>query len=202
MSEMAKRVARTWMTQPGDPRLRKMTPTQFQVQQLRLPVSDARFDRAMTMAARDMGGRYVPATGTIKLPKVSAPGDKTFPTELQVMYRKFPCGILLPTSQQDSPVAGLPCVSFDVIPNTPGDPRHTKIYKNFTGEAATSKVLFGKFLGWLKIISKAVNRYVRNLEQGRTVPFARVAQEQQMADAVVERWVRARIQAKERQDAC
>lgn len=188
-----KKVARTWMRPPADPRLRKLTPTQFGLQQLRLPVSDARFDRAMHMAARDMGGRYVPATGTIKLPKVSTPGDRTFPTELQVMYRKFPCGIILPNAKQDSPVAGLPCVSFDVIPNTPGDPRRSKAYQSFQGEAATSKALFGKFLGWIKILSRAVNRYVKNQENGRTVPFARVASEELMTQRVVENWFRGKL---------
>lgn len=201
MNEMAKRVARTWMTQPNDPRLRKITPTQFQVRQLGLPVSDARFDRAMSMAARDMGGHYIAATGTIKLPRVNNNTDKTFPTELQVLYRKFPCGFLMPKSQADSPVAGLPCVSFEVLPNTPGDPRHSRIYQTFTGEAATSKTLFGKFLGWLKIISKAVKRYIRNSESGHAVPFARVADQERMASAVVEKWVRANLRGQEERDA-
>ena len=175
--------------QQGDPRLRKMTPTQFQVHQLRLPVSDARFDRAMQMAARDMGGRYIPATGTIKLPKVSKPGDTTFPTELQVMYRKFPCGAMIPNVKEDNPIAGLPCVSFDVIPNTPGDPRRSKAYQSFMGEAGVSKTLFGKFLGWLKILSKAVNRYVKTQEAGRVVPFARIAAEELMAEQVARTWL-------------
>ena len=193
MTPDPKKVARNWMHQTTNPRLRKLTPTQFQVQQLRLPVSDARFDRAMQMAARDMGGRYIPATGTIKLPKVSKPGDRTFPTELQVMYRKFPCGAMIPNVKDDNPVAGLPCVSFDVIPNTPGDPRRSKAYQSFTGEAATSKVLFGKFLGWIKILSRAVNRYVKNQEAGRGVPFARIAAEELLAERVAENWLRGKL---------
>jgi hypothetical protein len=193
MNEMAQRVARNWMQQTSDPHLRKVGPTRFQVQQLRLPVSDARFDAAMGMAARDMGGRYIPATGTIKLPKVSYPGDKTFPTEIQVLYRKFPCGAVIPNVRDDDPVSGLPCVSFDIIPNTPGDPRRSKIYQSFMSEAASSKVMFGKFLGWLKIVSKAINRYVKSLEQGREVPFARVARDEMLVEQVVRKWFTAQM---------
>jgi hypothetical protein len=145
---------------------------------MRLPVPDARFDRAMYMAARDMGGTYDRNTGTIFLPRdLVRPGDRSFPTELRVLYRKFPCGMLLRNPKPGDPVSSMPCVSFDVIPNVPGDPRRSRIYQSFQGEAATSKTLFGKFLGWLKIISKAVKRYRQQVGQGRAPQFGRLASE-------------------------
>jgi len=184
MNEMAQRVARQWQ------QMRKVTPTEFQLQQLRLPVSDARFDRVMRMAARDMGGTYVAATSTIKLPKEFArPGDRSFPTEIVGLYRKFPCGIMIPNVKPDNPVAGLPCVSFDLIPNVPGDPRRSRVYKSFQGEAATSKRLMNQFVAWLKIVSKAIKRYVKSNEQGRNVPFSRVAMELELAQKVARQWV-------------
>lgn len=168
------------MRQFQDPHLRQLphrreTPTEFGLRQMRLPVSEARFERAMAMAARDMGGTYHPATATIRLPAgVGRPGDRTFPTELRVLYRKFPCQALMKDPDPGSPVAAMPCVSFDVIPNVAGDPRRSKIFQSFQGDAGSSKVMFGKFLGWLKIISKAVRRYVRSQEAERAVPFAQV----------------------------
>jgi hypothetical protein len=60
-------------------------------------------------------------------------------------------------------------------------------------EAASSKIMFGKFLGWLKIVSRAVNRYVKNLEQGRDVPFARVARDEMLTEQVVRQWFRAQM---------
>lgn len=188
MNQMAQRVARQWrhLQQDG----RRITPTQFQLNELRLPVSDARFDRVMQMAARDMGGTYIPATSTIKLPKEFArPGDRSFPTEIQGLYRKFPCGAMIPNVQPDNPVAGIPCVSFDLIPNVPGDPRRSRIYKSFQGDAGMSKRLMNQFVGWLKIVSKAVKRYVKNTEQGRNIPFARVATEEWMAHQVARKWL-------------
>jgi hypothetical protein len=153
-------VARRWLlARVTDER---QTPTQFHLEQLGLPVSDARFDRAMEMAARYMGGTYLPATGTIRLPREAVrPGDKSFPSEITVLYRKFPCAYVMKGVRRDSPGAGMPCVSFDAIPNVPGDPRRSRIYQSFRGEAGSSKVLFGKFLGWLRIIGDAVRRYVR-----------------------------------------
>jgi hypothetical protein len=168
------------MRQFQDPKLRQLPrrregPTEFGLRQLRLPVSEARFDAAMGMAARDMGGTYHPATATIKLPAgVARPGDATFPTELRVLYRKFPCGALMPNPDTGSPVAAMPCVSFDVVPNVAGDPRRSKVFQSFQGDAASSKVMFGKFLGWLKIVSRAVKRYVKNQEAQRAVPFAQI----------------------------
>lgn len=187
------KVARRWTHQQLDPHLRetgRVTPTEFQVKELRLPVSDARFDRAMDMAARDMGGTYNRNTGVIHLPKdLARPGDRTFPTEIQVMYRKFPCGFIIKDVRRDSPAAGLPCVSFDVVPNVPGDPRRSRIYQSFKGEAATSKTLFGKFLGWLKIVSRAVKRYRQQVEQGRPATFGRLASEE-LPESQVERVAR------------
>jgi hypothetical protein len=191
MNEMAQRVARQWrqLQQEG----RRVTPTEFAVRQLRLPVSDARFDRVMQMAARDMGGTYHPATSTIKLPpQFARAGDRSFPTELLGLYRKFPCGALMKTPGTNEPVsdvASLPCVSFDLIPNVPGDPRRSRIYKSFQGDVTQSKRLMNQFVGWLKIISKAVKRYVRNSEQGRAVPFGRVAAEEELAARVARAWL-------------
>lgn len=147
----------------------------------------------MQMAAREMGGTYHPATSTIKLPHtIARPGDKSFPTELLGLYRKFPCGALMKTPKTNEPVsdvASLPCVSFDLIPNVPGDPRRSKIYKSFQGDVTQSKRLMNQFVGWLKIISKAVNRYVKNTEQGRHVPFGRVAAEIAMSEQVAREWL-------------
>ena len=181
---MAQRVARTWQHQ------RRVTPTEFALQELRLPVSDARFDRVMQMAAREMGGTYIAATSTIKLPKEYArPGDRSFPTEILGLYRKFPCGAMIPNVKADNPVAGLPCVSFDLIPNVPGDPRRSRLYKSFQGDVGMSKRLMNQFVGWLKIVSKTVNRYVKNNEQGRTVPFSRVAAEEELTQRVARAWL-------------
>lgn len=196
-----KKSARTWTRQFQDPKLRQlprdMGPTEFGLRSLRLPVSDARFDGAMAMAAREMGGTYVSSTGTIKLPPVGRPGDRTFPTELRVLYRKFPCAVIMRNPDPESPVAGMPCVSFDVVPNVAGDPRRSKIYQSFQGDAVSSKVMFGKFLGWLKIVSKAVKRYVRNHEMNREVPFARVVASEldtgEAAGRVARRWLQARM---------
>lgn len=189
MNHMAQRVARQWrqLQQEG----RRVTPTEFAVRNLRLPVSDARFDRVMQMAARDMGGTYLPATSTIKLPP-GRPGDKSFPTELLGLYRKFPCGALMKTPKTNEPVsdlAGMPCVSFDLIPNVPGDPRRSRIYKSFQGDATMSKRLMNQFVGWLKIVSKAVKRYRKETEQGRNVPFARLAAELEMSERVTHEWL-------------
>jgi hypothetical protein len=96
---------------------------------------------------------------------------------------------MIPNVKPDNPVAGLPCVSFDLIPNVPGDPRRSRIYKSFTGEAATSKRLMNQFVAWLKIVSKTVKRYVKNSEQGRPVPFARLAAEEELAQRVARAWL-------------
>lgn len=177
------RLARIWTQRPLGQRLQgRVTPTEYQLRDLRLPVSDARFERAMSMAARDMGGTYNSNTSTIHLPReIARPGDHSFPTEITVLYRKFPCGFIMKDS--DNEAAGLPCVSFDVIPNVGGDPRSSRIYQSFKGDAGLSKILFGKFLGWLKIISKAVKRYREQVEQGRPVSFARTAAETRVAEA-------------------
>lgn len=178
------------------------TPTEFQVRDLALPVSDARFDRAMEMAARHMGGTYNRATGVIHLPReLARPGDRSFPTEIQVLYRKFPCGFLTlgPSvgRTEDERGAGRPCVSFDVIPKVPGDPRRSRVYQSFKGDMAQSKVLFGKFLGWLKVLSKAVARYQQQAEQGRVLPFARVASEM-LPESAIERVSRQWLLSKSR----
>jgi hypothetical protein len=156
----------------------------------------------MDMAARDMGGTYNRNTGVIHLPRgIASPGDRSFPTELQVLYRKFPCGFLLKDGDRDHPAAGFPCVSFDVVPNVPGDPRSSRIYQSFKGEAGTSKTLFGKFLGWLKIVSRAVNRYRQQVEQGRPAQFGHLAA-QSLPSSQIERtahlWLERRL--KDRHD--
>jgi hypothetical protein len=151
----------------------------------------------MYMAARDMGGVYNRNTGVIHLPKeLARPGDLSFPTQLQVLYRKFPCGFIIRDEDRDNPAAGLPCVSFDVIPNTPGDPRSNRIYQSFKGEVSMSKTLFGKFLGWLKIISKTVNRYRQQIEQGKPAQFGRITAEH-LPTSMVERtasiWLKTKL---------
>jgi hypothetical protein len=177
-------VAGSWVEQHFDPRLRqrKVTPTQFQLEQLHLPVSDARFDRAMSLVARDMGGTYNKLTGTLHLPKDLAEGGRLPFTELTCLYRKFPCGMVLKDVQKDSPVAGLPCVSFDVIPNVGGDPRRSKFYRSFRGEAGTSKRLFNQFVGWMVILSRAVKRFQAQLKRGQS-PILRTAMERRVAAA-------------------
>lgn len=128
----------------------------------------------MTMAARDMGGVYDQARGVIKLPPSMAhAGDPSFPQEIEVHYRKFPCGMVMRNLDEHTPGAGEPCVSFDVIPRVPGDPRRSRVYQSFQGPASQAKTLFGKFLGWLKIVSKALHRY--NGPRSRPVEFARIA---------------------------
>jgi len=157
MTNLAKRIAREW--------LRKKTPTQMQLDALRLPVSDVRFERAMEMAARYMGGKY--RDGTIRLPYKFK--DRTFPTEFTVLYRKLPCGFL--TNQND----GQPCVTFDIIPNIGRDPRRSKVYKSFPADLKSSKMQFGKFLGWLRIVGDAVRRYVAQTQAGQDPQFAKLA---------------------------
>lgn len=187
------KVARSWVdrfvNQP-----RRQTPTEFQLESLNLPVSDQRFNRAMEMAARDMGGRYERRTSTIHLPSdMAREGDRSFPSEIKVLYRKFPCGMKIPLKKlmEDNPAAaGYPCVSFDCIPRIQGDPRRSRIYQSFQGEAATSKALFGKFLGWLKIVSKAVKRYQQRVQQGQPAMFGRLASEA-VAEASIERVAQA-----------
>jgi len=162
MRELVQRVARTWLVQlPGRaaPVLRPRVPP------VRPSISEAQFERAMELIAQAMGGRYIAATSTIKLPRIGKPGDDSFPTELQVLYRRFPRGMLLPEADPNDPATHQPYVSFDELPNTPGDPRQSRIYRTFTGEAAASGILFRKFLGWLKILTNAVNRYAREAEQ-------------------------------------
>jgi hypothetical protein len=177
-NEMIRRVARTWVDRHIDPRTRKVTPTEFQVRELRLPVSDARFDRAMMLVARDMGGTYNRYTGIIHLPKELTDGGTMPFTELAVLYRKFPCGMMI--KSQDSPVAGLPCVSFDVIPNVGSDPRRSKFYRSFQGEASTSKRMFNRFVAWMAILSRAIKRYRTQLERGGN-PILRTAEEHVVA---------------------
>jgi len=157
MTNLSKRSAREG--------LRKKTPTQMQLDALRLPVSDARFERAMEMAARYMGGKY--RDGTIRLPYHFK--DRTFPTEFTVLYRKLPCGFL--TNQND----GQPCVTFDIIPNIGRNPRRSKVYKSFPADLKSSKVQFGKFLGWLRIVGDAVRRYVAKAQAGQDPQFAKLA---------------------------
>ena len=181
---LIQRVARSWINRGIDPRLnKKVTPTEFMINELHLPVSDDRFDRAMTLAARDMGGTYNRYTGIIHLPKdLVETGNLPF-TELAVLYRKFPCGMLMKNLSSSSPVAGLPCVSFDVIPRVKGDPRRSKFYRSFQGEAGISKRLFNKFLAWLALLNRAIKRYRQQVESGRQVVF-RVAS----PEAVAARW--------------
>lgn len=179
MSDLSQRVAQQW--------LEAKTPTQMQLDDLHLPVSDVRFERAMEMAAKYMGGRY--QNGTIRFPYRFR--DRSFPQELTVLYRKMPCGFL--NGKPD----GTPCVSFDVFPNVGGDPRRSKIYRSFPAGMANSKVQFGKFLGWLRIVGDAIRRYVAQAQAGQEPQFARIAmrdpeqsdasyrrEKQQMADSI------------------
>lgn len=160
---------------------------------LNLDVSTDRFDRAMDLAARDMGGTYDRTRGLIKLPaSLRRPGDRTLPTELEVHYRKFPCGMMMREFSESMPGVGAPCVSFDVIPRVPGDPRRSRIYQSFQGDAKHVKTLFGKFLVWLKIVSKALRRYAdgtSDVEFGRSLQ-ARLGS--RSIDRVAHRWLRAR----------
>jgi hypothetical protein len=169
--------------------MRKQTPTEFQLRGLRLPVSDARFDRAMEMVARDMGGTYNRVNGTILLPKELTEGGRLPFSELTCLYRKFPCGMLIKDVDRDNSVAGLPCVSFDVIPNVSGDPRRSKFYRNFQGDSGMSKRLFNQFVGWMAILSRAIKRYRTQLEAGRDPVFPRRVAS---ADDVVVAWLLAR----------
>jgi hypothetical protein len=171
MPDLITRVARRWVARqlslPPSTSRQPRTPTQMQLDELSLPVTDERFLRAMSMAARHMGGTFDLATSTIRLPRhVVRPGDRSFPNEMQVLYRKFPCGMILPGAARDQAEAGYPCVSFDLIPKVPGDPRRSRVFRSFTGPASQAKTLFGKFLGWLKIIAKAVHRYTETSNQG------------------------------------
>ena len=161
MSSLSQRVAHNWLTA----RVQKQTPTQMAIEGLRLPISDARFERAMEMAAKYMGGTY--RNGTIRLPYRYR--DQTFPQEMTVLYRKLPCGYIT-----NRPADGA-CVSFDIYPNMGGDPRRSKIYKSFPATLKNSKTQFGKFLGWLRIVGDAVRRYVAQAEAGQTPQFARIA---------------------------
>lgn len=189
-----KKVALSWADKFLD-RPRRQTPTEFQLESLKLPVSNQRFESAMAMAARDMGGTYNRRTSTIHLPEdLRREGDRTFPTEIKVLYRKFPCGMKLPIQKiHEAPdVAGIPCVSFDCIPRIQGDPRRSRIYQSFQGDAGMSKILFGKFLGWLKIVSKAVKRYRQKVEQGRPAQFGRMANEvlpESSVERVARQWL-------------
>jgi len=165
-----------------------LSPTQFQLQQLRLPVSDSRFENAMRMAARDMGATFDRGRSVIYFPKgMARDGDKSFPAELSVLYRKFPCGMIMRNIGPGDAAAGSPCVSFDIIPKVPGDPRRSKLFKSFQGDTKECKVLFGKFLGWLKIISRTIQRY--NRQSGRVTPFSRMASQEEKASSVADNWL-------------
>lgn len=137
------KVAAAWLS--------RQTPTQFALDQLRLPVTQEQFDHAMTLAAKRVGGQYDKHKGMIYLPWIPN-GDPTFPTHLNVLYRKFPCGFL---QKQLDDTAGMPCVSFDIIPYVGRNPRRSRAYKSINGDASESKLLFVKFLKWMKIILDA-----------------------------------------------
>lgn len=173
MLTLSQRVAREW--------LRKKTPTQMAVDDLNLLVSDERFERAMAMAAKYMGGRY--QNGVIRLPYKFQ--DKSFPTELTVLYRKMPCGFI--TNQDD----GTPCVTFDLIPKVSGDPRRSKVYKSFPSSVKNSKVAFGKFLNWLRVVGDTVRQYVA---QEQSVRLA-------SAKAVSQAWLKSKVTSSVHQGA-
>ena len=159
MSTLSQHIASKWLL--------AKTPTQMAVDDLRLPVSDVRFERAMQMAAKYMGGKY--RNGTIRFPYRFR--DRTFPQELTVLYRKLPSGYMTNVSDGEA------CVSFDVFPNIGSDPRRSKIYRSFPAGLKNSKVQFGKFLGWLRIVGDAVRRYVAQAEAGQDPQFAKLAME-------------------------
>lgn len=131
--------------------LRRRTPTQMQVDNLKLDISDARFDKAMGMFAKMVGGSYDRQRGVITLPWETGRNRK-FPKQLQVLYRKFPCGMLQRTFGPDS---GAPCVSFDVIPKIP-NANSSKMYKSIQGDAVHAKKLFAQFLHHLKRVGDAL----------------------------------------------
>jgi hypothetical protein len=161
---------------------------------LNLLVPTERFEHAMALAARDMGGVYDHGRGVIRLPQSLAhANDPTFPREIEVHYRKFPCGMMLRDLSEDTPGIGAPCVSFDVIPRVSGDPRRSRVYQSFQGPASQAKILFGKFLVWLKIVSKALHRYKD--PRNPSVDFARVARvclPETATERVARAWVVAR----------
>lgn len=185
------RIARSWIERHLSPQERKVTPTEFQLRDLKLPVSEVRFERAMVLVARNMGGTYNKHTSSIMLPKDLAQGGRLPFTELGVLYRKFPCGMIIKDVSQGNGAAGYPCVSFDVIPNIGGDPRRSRFYKTFQGEAGTSKRLFNQFVGWLAILSKAVKRYRQQVEAGKPANFGRVAS----VERVAARWLLSHVPA-------
>lgn len=172
MNALAQRVARRWIAKQWSMPPQGRTPTQMQLDEINLPVSEERFARAMDMAARYMGGSFDAMSGMIRLPpEIVRPGDRTFPNQIQVLYRKFPCGMVMPGAVRERPEAGHPCVSFDVIPKVVGDPRRSKVFQSFAGPASQAKTLFGKFLGWLKIVGKAVRRYAETPAQDAPSPL-------------------------------
>lgn len=157
LNELAGRVARA--------HTRKRTPTQMALDDLNLEVSDDRFNKAMALFARHLGGRYDQRSGVVHLPWENN-SDRTFPNKLVMLYRKFPCGMIHKEWTNDS---GKPCVSFDIIPQIP-NPSKSKIYKSFQGEAKNAKRLFNEYLMWLKKVSTALKIYVgqRNPDPRRT----------------------------------
>lgn len=148
-------------------RLQKKTPTQMAVDDLNLPVPDARFDRAMSMLAQYLGGRFDRGNSVIILPWKSH--NKSFPTKLTVLYRKFPCGFLHKTFNGES---RRPCVSFDLIPNTP-NPQKSRAYRSFNGPIKDSKKLFNEFLLWTKVVADSLKAYAarHNVEEQRKTQF-------------------------------
>lgn len=181
-----RRVARSWVERHIPRPARRVTPTEFQLNDLRLPVPEARFERAMMLFARHIGGTFNRHTGIIHLPKELTEGRRLPFTELGVLYRKYPCGMIVKNVREEDPVAGLPCVAFDVVPKVNGDPRRSKFYRSFQGDAATSKVLFNKFVAWLAILGRAIKRFRAQVEAGRPATFPRVASPRRVAD----RWLR------------
>ena len=148
-----------------NPRLKKKTPTQMGLDDLKLPVSDDRFDRAVALFARHVGGRFDRSSGIVHLPWKKN-GDKTFPTKIQVMYRKFPCGFL---HKKFTPSSGLPCVSFDIIPLGVSNPSKSRMFRSFQGPASDAKRLFNLYLLWLKKVADALKLYAQRnpLDKGR-----------------------------------
>jgi len=145
LSRMTRKLARAWV---------RKTPTQMALDDLNLPISEDRFERAMGMAARYMGGVY--SNGAIHFNQKF--DDPSFPSKIKVLYRKLPCGFL------NTEKAGV-CVTFDVIPVVQGDPRRSRIYQSFPADIKNIKTQFGKFLGWLRIVGMAMRKYLARAQK-------------------------------------
>lgn len=118
--------------------------------ELDLKVPQWAFEAAMNAVARKLGTQF--DEGLISFP--ASIKDPSYPSAIQVLYRKLPCGSFGDYEGN--------CVTFDVIPRgIKGDPRHRKSYRSFYGTVEDSPQLFKEFLQWLNLIVSAVKRHQR-----------------------------------------